>query len=280
MKLYTAGSTIENRKACQELGVGLMMCDGWRNPSEYPYFAVDNGAYSAWIQGKPWNPAPFLAILSRCAERGLKPDFAVLPDIVGGGDKSLARSHYWRIALSDLFPRMKWALAVQDGMTEESVYGYAIKGQIETIFVGGTMDWKLRTMDRWIAFAHERGLTCHVGRIGTVDRMVQADTAGADSIDSTTWVQRNGALRHHVEAYRERMRTRRPLEGWSRWKCSSRYISRASRGQSRSTTSLWLFSRAESCPMSPIRSRTNPRSGKRSKAWGARSSGARETASA
>lgn len=28
MKLYTAGSTIENRKACQELGVGLMMCDG------------------------------------------------------------------------------------------------------------------------------------------------------------------------------------------------------------------------------------------------------------
>ena len=204
MRLYTAGGSKANREACRELGVGLMMCDGWRDPSPYPFFAVDNGAYSAYAQGKRWNPATFLSILTRCAEEGKEPDFAVLPDIVGGGYESLKRSHYWRIALDGLFPGMRWALAVQDGMTPEGVYGFAIPGQISVIFVGGTMDWKLATMEQWAKFAHERGIQCHVGRIGTVERMLVADRAGADSIDSTTWVQRNGCLRHHVTEYRSR----------------------------------------------------------------------------
>ena len=204
MRLYTAGGSRANRKACAELGVGLMMCDGWRDPSEYPYFAVDNGAYSAWSQGRAWNPAPFLAILHRCAERDRRPDFAVLPDIVGGGYESLKRSHYWRIVRDELFPGFRWALAVQDGMTPESVHGFAIPGQVSTIFVGGTMEWKLATMEQWAEFAHRRGLECHVGRMGTVERMLMAERAGADSIDSTTWVQRNGCLRHHVTEYRAR----------------------------------------------------------------------------
>lgn len=204
MKLYTAGGSKANRIACKELGVGLMMCDGWRDPSAYPFFAVDNGAFSAWKQGKRWNPATFMHILTRCAEEGKEPDFTVLPDIVGGGYESLKRSHYWRIALGGLFPGMRWALAVQDGMTPEGVYGFAIPGQISVIFVGGTMDWKLATMEQWAKFAHERGIQCHVGRIGTVERMLVADRAGADSIDSTTWVQRNGCLRHHVTEYRSR----------------------------------------------------------------------------
>ena len=204
MRLYTAGGSKANREACAELGVGLMMCDGWRDPSAYPFFAVDNGAFSAWKQGRRWDPSTFLRILTRCAEEGRAPEFAVLPDIVGGGYESLRRSHYWRIVLDDLFPRFRWALAVQDGMTPEGVYGFAIPGQISTIFVGGTMEWKMATMDQWAEFAHERGMDCHVGRIGTVERMMIADRCGADSIDSTTWVQRKGCLRHHVAEYRAR----------------------------------------------------------------------------
>ena len=204
MKLYTAGGSIANREACRELGVGLMMCDGWRDPSAYPFFAVDNGAYSAWAQGKPWDPSVFLRILRRCEETGLRPEFAVLPDIVGGGYESLRRSHYWRIVLDDLFPGFRWALAVQDGMTPESVYGFAVPEQIATVFVGGTLEWKLATMGQWAEFAHARGMECHVGRMGSVERMMMADRAGADSIDSTTWVQRNGCLRHHVGEYRAR----------------------------------------------------------------------------
>ena len=215
MKLYTAGGSKANREACRELGVGLMMCDGYRDPSAYPFFAVDNGAFSAWKQDKRWNPATFLHILTRCAEEGRTPEFAVLPDIVGGGYESLKRSHYWRIVLKELFPEFRWALAVQDSMDPEMVYGFVVPGQVSTIFVGGTMEWKLRTMNQWVAFAHERGMECHVGRIGTVDRMVMADVLGADSIDSTTWVQRKGCLRDHVEAYRAFMETRKPLEDYA-----------------------------------------------------------------
>lgn len=221
MKLYTAGGSIKNREDCADLGVGLMMCDGWRDPSSYPFFAVDNGAYSAWSQGKRWNPATFMHILARCAEEVLEPDFAVLPDIVGGGRRSLNLSLAWRETLDVTWPDMgfRWALAVQDGMTEEDVLRvgglWNQLSHISTIFVGGTMNWKLRTMNQWAAFAHEHGMTCHVGRIGTVDRMVMADVLGVDSIDSTTWVQRNGCLRHHVKAYRSFMATRKPLEDFA-----------------------------------------------------------------
>lgn len=219
MKLYTAGGSKANREACRELGVGLMMCDGYRDPSAYPFFAVDNGAYSAWKQGKRWNPATFLHILTRCAEEGRTPEFAVLPDIVGGGEDSLRLSMAWHEALDATFPGFRWALAVQDGMDEDMVrricgaWGWI--ENVSTVFVGGTMDWKLRTMNQWVVFAHEEGMECHVGRIGTVDRMVMADVLGADSIDSTTWVQRNGSLRDHVEAYRAFMATRKPLEDFA-----------------------------------------------------------------
>lgn len=35
--------------------------------------------------------------------------------------------------------------------------------------------------------------------------MILAHLAGVDSIDSTTWVQRNGSLEHHVREYREKV---------------------------------------------------------------------------
>lgn len=214
MKLYTAGGSIKNREECADLGVGLMMCDGWRDPSDYPFFAVDNGAYSAWSQGRPWDPSTFLKILHRCAEKGMTPDFAVLPDIVGGGILSLKRSRDWLHALRGLYP-FRYALAVQNGMEPFDDTILTGMGGVRVIFVGGTLEWKLATMGRWAEFAHKHGLECHVGRIGPVDRMIKADLAGADSIDSTTWVQRNGCLRHHVEAYRSFMATRKPLEDFA-----------------------------------------------------------------
>lgn len=85
MKLYTARSTHANREACQRLGVGLMMVDGWTDPTPYPYFAIDNGCYSAYAQGIEWDPVPFMRNLTKCRALGLKPDFAVIPDIVAGG---------------------------------------------------------------------------------------------------------------------------------------------------------------------------------------------------
>lgn len=204
MKLYTARSTIKNREVCQRLDIGLMMVDGWTNPSPFPFFAIDNGCFSAWKRGVVWNPAPFINNLHKCVELGLRPDFAVLPDIVAGGEKSLKRSQDWAVILRDQFPDIRFYLAVQDGMTPAK-HGKDIISIADGIFVGGSTQWKLATMRDWATLAHEHGLTIHVGRIGTPDRMVLAHNIGIDSIDSTTWVQRNGTLEHHVAKYRARV---------------------------------------------------------------------------
>lgn len=76
---------------------------------------------------------------------------------------------------------------------------------VDGIFVGGSIAWKLDTMSSWAKLAHRLGIGCHVGRIGTPGRMILAHLAGVDSIDSTTWVQRNGCLEHHIKEYRDRV---------------------------------------------------------------------------
>lgn len=204
MKLYTARSTIKNRESCQRLGIGLMMVDGWTDPTPYPFFAIDNGCFSAWRRGVRWNAAPFLNNLHKCAELGLKPDFVVLPDIVAGGERSLERSRAWATILREQYPGITLYLAVQDGMTPAE-HGLDILSIADGIFVGGTTQWKLATMRAWATLAHKQGMEVHVGRIGTPDRMVLAHNIGIDSIDSTTWVQRNGTLEHHVAKYRARV---------------------------------------------------------------------------
>lgn len=204
MKLYTAGSTIANREACIRLGVGLLIVDHWRDPSQYPYFAIDNGCYSAWSRGIPWDPAPFIKNLSKCRELGLKPDFAVIPDIVAGGQASVERSADWMRVLRREYPDIPLYFAVQDGMDPDRFYPREIL-TADGIFVGGSTEYKLATMNAWTKVAHRLGIGIHVGRIGTPGRMVLAHLAGIDSIDSTTWVQRNGALEHHIKEYREKV---------------------------------------------------------------------------
>lgn len=57
------------------------------------------------------------------------------------------------------------------------------------LFVGGTLEWKLQTAKTWVDVAHSRFMKCHIGRIGTFRRLVWARSIGADSIDSSTFVQ-------------------------------------------------------------------------------------------
>lgn len=197
MKLYTAGSTKANRETCIKLGVGILLVDGWRDPRSYPYFAVDNGCFSAWKRGVPWDPSTFLRILSRARDLGLTPDFSVIPDIVAGGKESIKKSLRWLTVLREEYPSVPLYFAVQDGMAYDDV-----PEGVDGIFVGGTSEWKIRTMAEWVKVGGERDLPVHVGRIGSPDKMVLAHIKGVDSIDSTTWVQRNGCLEHHVGEYR------------------------------------------------------------------------------
>lgn len=161
-----------------------------------PWF-YDNGAFRDWQAGAPFNVMRFSRDCRRMrmdVEAGKSaPDFVVLPDVVAGGSASLAFSSTWYHDVEGL----RCYVAVQDGMTEAEVAAWIdewdarddadAEGEglpIAGIFVGGTLEWKLATGATWVAFAHARGLRCHIGRVGTPDRVRWARSIGADSIDS------------------------------------------------------------------------------------------------
>lgn len=199
MKLYTSTGTRKTINQCNDYNIGLLMVDVWRNPSDWPYFAIDNGCYAAYNRKEEWSPAPFLKILHRCKVENLIPEFIVLPDLVAD-PSSMFFSRTWLNVLEYMYPEFPRYLAVQNGMTPESLSVFPIE-KIQGFFVGGTMDWKLENMKMWIDYAHELGKDCHVGRIGPVQRMMMCEIAGADSIDSTTWVQRRGGIDRYIGAY-------------------------------------------------------------------------------
>lgn len=158
-----------------------------------PWF-YDNGAYRDWQAGRAFDGVQFARDMRRVrydADMPL-PDFVVVPDVVAGGLESLALSRRERGELGHPgeLRHPPAYLAVQDGMTVEGVGefmqlsaeidGYSYEG----VFVGGTLDWKLATSAEWVRFARDTGRRCHIGRVGTPDRIRWAHAIGADSIDS------------------------------------------------------------------------------------------------
>jgi len=203
MQLYTSTGTRKLIEKCNARNIGLLMVDNWRDPNKWPFFAVDNGCFAAWHRQEEWNPAPFLNILTKCKQIGHDPEFIVVPDMPLS-EQSLDFSKIWLPVLKHKYPSFPRYLAVQDGMTSEDVK--PLISEISGIFIGGSMEWKMDTMKAWVEFAHAEGLQCHVGRIGPIQRMLICELAGADSIDSTTWVQNKGGIDHYVGGFRAQTR--------------------------------------------------------------------------
>lgn len=160
-------------------GVGEMFTAGqdyW--PPRRTPFAVDCGTFGPWRRGEEWQEGPFLQVLSNAHRDGMTPDWVVAPDIIGGGVASLRLSLKWQPALS------KWRvlLAVQDGMHGRQVA--KVLHLFAGLFVGGTLDWKIKTSREWVKLAHRHGKMCHIGRVGIPRRVRWAQRIGADSIDS------------------------------------------------------------------------------------------------
>jgi hypothetical protein len=153
-------------------------------PRRTPW-AYDNGAYRDWKDGRPFDFNKYTRDLRviRHGECSL-PDFVVLPDIPGDGLKSLEQSVSWmEWTRSTLMPkRVPLYLAVQDGM-EDMTKEISVL-DIDGLFVGGTLDWKLVWGAAWVAIAHRMEKKCHIGRVGTAKRVRWAQEIGADSIDS------------------------------------------------------------------------------------------------
>lgn len=150
--------------------------DGWRNPLDYIPYALDNGAWTAFKNGREWDAAAFVAMCERAKWSGMVPLWVAVPDVVADRDATLARWQEWAPRLA----AYRWPLAfvVQDGMTRGDVPPDAA-----VVFVGGSTEWKRATLRTWC----RQFPRVHVGRINTPEWLRRCEAAGAESVDGTGW---------------------------------------------------------------------------------------------
>jgi len=188
VRVYT-GQTRSKRAIalCDRLGLGECVNRGELPPRRTARgWFLDCGAFVDWRAGRTFDVVRWerdLRYVAYRIEAGKlqAPDFVVVPDLVGGGAASLARS----------LEMVEWVptelpvryLVVQEGMTSAQVA--EVLPHFGGVFIGGaSMEWKLGTAQEWIALAHAHGRRCHIGRIGTLARLELARRLGADSVDS------------------------------------------------------------------------------------------------
>lgn len=170
--------TRRNLDALRAAGWRLMVsATGVHRTEGFPY-AIDNGAWTAFVRRQPWDEAAFLALLEA---HGRGADFVVVPDIVAGGLASLRLSESWLARLEGYGQRR--LIAVQDGMKPTDVR--PLIGPDVGIFVGGADDFKELTMGAWADLARERGSYCHVGRVNGEPRIRMCGRHGVDSFDGS-----------------------------------------------------------------------------------------------
>lgn len=159
-------------------------------------FVIDNGAWACHQAGVEWSPEPMLALAARLGlahpggyyREGLGRGFAVLPDIVGGGQASLDRSLAFRDAqrngpLSDSIAT--WLLAVQDGMDPETIAPLLERYHLG-LFVGGSREWKWQTAHLWAEIGLDLGVHVHVGRVNGLRRAQLCRDLGIQSCDGSS----------------------------------------------------------------------------------------------
>ena len=176
-------------------GIGECVTRGQLPPRRGTWF-YDNGAFEDFQAGRAFDYVQWSRDMrairlwaDRFVGRGLlagsrmtRPDFQVVPDVVGDGAASLAFSlaHLAEAKAAGV----PCYLAVQNGMSVAQVER-AIAAGFDGLFVGGTLDWKLATAGQWVALGRRLGLPVHIGRVGTLDRVASGPGARATSIDSS-----------------------------------------------------------------------------------------------
>lgn len=140
---------------------------------------LDNGAYGAWMRHEQWNRPRWESWLSLAVAQGCPISFAVVPDAVGDAIATHEKWSYWAPRLRMAFPELPLALAVQDGMECLPMDIAAA----DVLFVGGTTEWKWRTVEHWIK-SHPR---VHVGRVNSIAKALWLEELGCESCDGTGW---------------------------------------------------------------------------------------------
>jgi hypothetical protein len=156
----------------------LLSPDGWIKPPIWMPYAIDNGAYPAWSNNKPWDKDKFLKHLEKTKTAPKKPLWVVVPDVVAEKDATIANWIPWSNQIRKILHDVPLAFAVQDGMTKKDVPDDA-----QVIFVGGSTKWKWRNLHSWT----NNFPRVHVGRVNSEKLLWAAHEAGAESCDGTGW---------------------------------------------------------------------------------------------
>jgi hypothetical protein len=158
----------------------LLSPDGWIKPPSWMPYAIDNGAYPAWANNKPWDIDQFLNHLEKTKTASKKPLWVVVPDVVTDREATIAKWIPWAKQIREILFNVPLAFAVQDGMTKSDVPADA-----EVIFVGGSTEWKWKNLYEWTSNFKR----VHVGRVNSERLLWMAHEAGAESCDGTGWVR-------------------------------------------------------------------------------------------
>ncbi len=144
--------------------------------------ACDNGAWGAFAGNRAWDAGLFVAMAHDVCRRV---EWVVVPDVVGLATASWEQTSRWMDWCLSLFRRV--LVAVQDGM-ETWTWLADVLGPRVGVFIGGSTEWKLRTVFHWCGMARAAGAVSHVGRVNSAKRMHLCAAAGADSVDGNSSV--------------------------------------------------------------------------------------------
>jgi|TARA_Y100000310_G_scaffold84249_1_gene81033 hypothetical protein len=192
MRIYTGTAFGEKFKKVKELGLGIMISTfDLKSFRPEKYFgevpcALDNGVFNCYRKGYPFQADLFLKNIAHCYKIGIKLDFIVCPDIMCAGTRSLEYSLMW--ARGELATAPNLALVVQDGMRVKDIES-DLEPNFTHIFVGGSVEWKWKSVDEWVGFAKDRGLKSHIGQCGQKKYLEKAFEMGVDSVDSSSIVR-------------------------------------------------------------------------------------------
>lgn len=163
--------------------LGMMVSPlGWQKPW-CEFYACDNDAFShshlsGWWEAE--GETAWFKMLDRLAEYA-PPMFVLLPDVVGDWKATVERSSRY---LPELRRRgLPAALALQDGCD----FKEAAQMETETVFIGGSTEWKVAHIEPACRFFQPRGAKVHVGRVNGRRRLQACLRCGVDSCDGTGW---------------------------------------------------------------------------------------------
>lgn len=183
--------------------LGLLISPGgWRKPPSWMPYALDNGAFSAWVNRKEWDEGAFMDLLE-LSRRHFHPLWVVVPDVVSDRAATLRSWEKWAPRILEVEPHVQLAFAVQDGMEPSDVPEDAA-----VVFVGGTTEWKWRNLRLWT----ENFPRVHVGRVNSERKLWQCHDAGAESCDGTGWMRGGESRIEELERFL-RLTTRSQEQG-------------------------------------------------------------------